>query len=145
MGTKLKFARKIAGREEIDLELELDEQKNIINSQLQAIGSMALLNLIDQWRAKLYGPLASVELPQGNSMEAMLLRELILKAQDLWKPPYTQDQLCHCRSVPTAKIEEAIVIGANTTEKVSRMTSASTACGTCMPDVQAMIDYYSKS
>ena len=139
---KVSVERKIRGREEILLELELDDQQNIQSSQIKAVGPLKFLQLVEEWRSKLSGPLAKVPLPEPNGAGAMILREVLMRAKGEWQAPYDQEQLCHCRSVPTAKVEEAILTGALTTGKVSRLTSASTACGTCMPDVQAMIDYF---
>ena len=54
----------------------------------------------------------------------------VLKARDEWKPTFTDEEICHCRFVPLAVVDAAIVAGAHTAEKVSAWTSASTACGT---------------
>ncbi|MCB0391028.1 MAG: (2Fe-2S)-binding protein, partial [Bdellovibrionales bacterium] len=133
-----KFKKKIPGREELSLELSLDGDGNIKNFHLKAVGSLAFLRLIEKYRKLFAGPLTNVHEPEETNTGALLLREAILTAKGQWLPPYKELQLCHCRSIPTEKVMESILIGANTTEKVSRMTSASTACGTCMPDVQAI-------
>jgi len=81
------------------------------------------------------------------------LRELILvfksshgvEQRGEWNPPYTHEEICHCRAVPTREVEKAIIMGAHTPQKVSRWTSASTACGTCRPDVEKMISYFLSS
>lgn len=80
-------------------------------------------------------------LPQGNGHSELLLRELILKIQGQWKYPYEQQELCHCRAIPTENVDQAILCGAHTTEAVSTITTASTACGTCRPDVLAILQY----
>lgn len=86
-------------------------------------------------------PVAQWPLPKGHSHSELLLKELILKVKGEWNPPYTQDEICHCRGVPTAKVVEAIHAGAHTSDRISRWTSASTACGTCRPDVISLLQY----
>ncbi len=80
-------------------------------------------------------------LPPGNNHSALLLRELILKIRGEWKFPYPDLELCHCRAIPTQNVDQAILCGAHTPEAVSAITSASTACGTCRPEVQALMAY----
>lgn len=80
-------------------------------------------------------------LPAGEDHVSLLLREVILKSRGEWKFPYKDDELCHCRSIPTKTVDQAIVAGAHTPEAVTRQTSASSACGTCRPDVQNIINY----
>lgn len=84
-------------------------------------------------------------LPIGTSHSDLLLREFIKKALGNWILPYAHEEICHCRKVNTEVVEQAIKAGAHSTEVVSRWTSASTACGTCRPDVQKMIDYFLQS
>ena len=145
MAEIVKIERKIAGREEITLVLELDQEKNITKGQIIAIGSLKFLQLVQRWRPLLSGALAGVPLPKPEDTGSMLLREVLLKAKGQWQPPYAQEQICHCRAISTAKVEEAILIGARTAERVTRLTSASSACGTCQPDVKAMIAYMTQS
>lgn len=80
-------------------------------------------------------------LPETQDHSAMLLREMILKLRGEWKFPYEEDEVCHCRTISTQTIDQAILAGAHTPEIVTRQTSASTACGTCRPNVQKIIDY----
>ena len=142
--TKKYFERKINGREEISLSVEVDESQKVLSSELTALGPLPFLRQVNEWRNKFVGPLSSVTMPEGDDTGSMLLREILLKAKGEWNPPYQQEQMCHCRAISTTKVEEAILVGNHSHRKVSRMTSASTACGTCHPDVQAMIDYWKK-
>ncbi|MCB0386481.1 MAG: (2Fe-2S)-binding protein, partial [Bdellovibrionales bacterium] len=87
------------------------------------------------------GNIGQIPLPEGSSTGAMLLREVILKAQGKWQYPYEHEELCHCRVVATSKVDAAILTGAHDPRDVSKQTSASTACGTCRPDVEAIIAY----
>lgn len=83
-------------------------------------------------------------LPIGSQHEAILLRKLMLLATGKWQSPQRHEEICHCRQVSYQKIEEAIMAGAHTPQLVSLWTSASTACGSCRPDVQQMIEYIVK-
>ncbi len=129
----------IEGREELKLLWETDSQP-----QLFAVGSLDFLKAVQAWRAHLNGEPASWPLPEGNTVAAILLREVILKARGEWKPPFDEVELCHCRAVPLKNVEDAIRSGAHTSQVVSRWTSASTACGTCRPDVEALLEYFLK-
>ena len=143
MGEKKSIRVEIPGREEIQLDLELSGDE-VLKGQLKGIGGPEFLHLLEKWRSQLNGPLKNIPLPPGQKPEAMLIREVLLKARGEWQPPYEQEQLCHCRSVATKTVDQAIIAGAHCPKKVSRMTSASTACGTCQPDVEAMIEYRKK-
>lgn len=89
--------------------------------------------------------LTSWPLPAGEGHASLLVRELILRARGEWVYPFEHLELCHCRSVATEVVDQAILAGAHTCEKVSRRTSASTACGTCRPEVQKILDYRLKT
>ena len=131
------------GREEIDLKLWVSSEGVIQKSQLSGIGAPELLDLLEQWRPKLVGDIYHLETPQGepHSPGSLLLREALLKAIGKWNFPIKSEYLCHCRSVKTTVVDQAIVRGAHTPQEVTRRTSASTGCGTCQPDVEAMIHY----
>jgi NAD(P)H-nitrite reductase large subunit len=81
------------------------------------------------------------ELPQENTHPAILLRELLQKMTGGWKFPLAQEELCHCRSIPTHVVDQAIIAGAHDVNTVRRWTSANTACGTCLPEVQTLLDF----
>ena len=71
----------------------------------------------------------------------LILSEMILKLRGEWNFPYADEELCHCRSIATQTVDQAIIAGAHSPEVVTRQTSASTACGTCRPTVQKIIEY----
>lgn len=131
----------IAGRDQFTLELELDERRNLRQARLQGVGGPELLKLLVEYRPKLTGNIDQIPLPPGTAPAAILLRELLLRAQGRWTSPYQETEMCHCRLVSTANVDMAIVGGAHTPERVSRETTASTACGTCRPQVQNLINY----
>jgi bacterioferritin-associated ferredoxin len=125
---------------QLSIELTLKGEE-IESAQTFVIGGPQLLELFHEWRAYLKGPLHQLPLPEGESAAAMVLREALLKLKDQWDYPYKERELCHCRAVATSLVDEAIVYGAHTPEAVSRLTSASTSCGSCRPDVEEMIRY----
>ncbi|MFN7454520.1 MAG: (2Fe-2S)-binding protein [Pseudobdellovibrionaceae bacterium] len=128
------------------VQLESQDRIEVLaNQKLSVKGCHELRDLIlgfksnhgDQW--KTWPP------PQGQTHSEILLRQFLLEQRGEWNPPYTHEEICHCRAVPTREVEKAIIMGAHTTQKVSRWTSASTACGTCRPDVEKMISYFLSS
>ena len=78
-------------------------------------------------------------LPNGNSHSEILIRELVLKLKGEWKFPFEEEELCHCRHVSAQAVDEAVINGAHTVELASQWTGCSTACGTCRPDVERII------
>jgi bacterioferritin-associated ferredoxin len=131
----MKYRVEIPGRDCIEYEIE-DSGKH----HLKVIGCTELLELVRGLK-KSSPQVEKWSLPKGDSHANMLVRELILKVQGLWQFPITDPETCHCRAVPTEKVDQAVVCGAHEIEKIRRLTSANTACGTCFPDVQKIINY----
>lgn len=107
---------------------------------VHCIGRTSLLLAADDLRGKLKAKLP-IPPPSGRDPAMVLMREIVAKLSGEWKFPYDQEELCHCRCVPTTVVDQAIIEGADTPEKVSEQTSASTACGTCRFDVEAILAY----
>jgi len=133
------FHLHIPKADELALQLELDSTGVIKSARLTGVGGPDLLEVLGCWRDKIRGKIADLEIPEGDSTGELMLRELLLKAKEQWSSPYSEIELCHCRAVPTTVVESAILLGAHTPEKVSRWTSASTSCGTCRRDVEAIL------
>lgn len=119
--------------------LELSQEAG--KDSLKVIGCAKLLQLLQSLKLKAGSDIKSWPLPEGSSHEILLVRELILKATNQWKHPYTHEELCHCRAISTRAVDQAILQGAHNPEIVTRRTSASSACGTCRPDVEKIIAY----
>ncbi len=116
--------------------IELDTEDA---SYLKVVGCSATLDLLRKYR-KEYGVDSSQwPMPAQGDHSSLLLKEALEKQRGSWQFPYPHDELCHCRSVTTHKVDQAILAGAHTTEQVSRLTSASTACGTCRPEVEKIL------
>lgn len=129
------------GRESLKLELEVDAHGEISHSILRGVGHRAFLKEIDAYRGQIKGALNGLMAPSGNSIAAMMLHEGISRLQGKWNPPIPDEEICHCRNVLFKTIDQAIVAGAHTSEKVSAWTSASTACGTCRPSVESHLRF----
>lgn len=91
---------------------------------------------------KNFGPdIKKWPLPQGHSHSELIIKELILKLTNKWDYPYKDSEICHCRHVPTSVVDNAIIQGAHTLDLASQWTGCSTACGTCKPDVEKIIQF----
>src|SRR5687767_7747223 len=129
MGERKLVEVKWAGREELTLDVEIDAHGVIQNGTVKGIGGPQFLKLIKEYRAQLVGKkLDSLDVPTGAERESICLREAVLKLKNVWNYPYKEEELCHCRAVPTQVVDQAICAGAHTPKKVSLWTSASTAC-----------------
>ena len=134
-----KFRAESLGREWLEL-TESDGQYG-----LAGLGDLSFLKSLQQSR-ELVGGWASVDDLKvavasfaSNSIFDLMMREVLQKATGEWQEPFTEDELCHCRLVPTVVVDSAILAGAHTPEEVSRQTNASTQCGTCRPDVEKIL------
>lgn len=130
----------LKGRDQLRLALVLQGEL-IQDAKLTGVGCPELLQILATWRPKLTGLLSDLPFPSGNSHSEVLLRELLLKAKGQWQFPYSEEQLCHCRAVPTEKVDRAVVSGCHSVAAVSSETSAGTSCGTCKPDIEAILKY----
>ena len=135
LGENRKFSVELEGRDRIEVNMEGPTPK------VQFRGCTELMGLMQSMRKNFGVDLKQWPVPNGTSHSEVLLRELILRLRGEWNYPYKEEEVCHCRSIACRTIDQAIVAGAHTTDIVSRQTSASTACGTCRPEVQKMIDY----
>lgn len=128
--------------------VELDGRDRVIAHQnadgswvLNIVGCFDFLNLFQEMKSKFGKEIHSWPTPKAKDHASLLLRELIMKANGQWQLPYEHEELCHCRAVSTHTVDQAIIAGAHTSDSVSRVTSASTACSTCRPQVEALIKY----
>ncbi len=134
----------LPARDRLRLEIALKDRE-ISEAHLEAVGCLDLLRLVEKWRPLFKGKIDEVPLPQGRDHASILMRELILKAQGRWNFPYQEEELCHCRGIPTAKVDAAIISGCHTLEAIRAATSANTSCGTCRLDVESVLEYRLKT
>ena len=50
--------------------------------------------------------------------------------------------VCYCMNVTNGMIKEAVENGATTLEEVQEETSAGTVCGSCLENIQHLVDYF---
>lgn len=86
-----------------------------------------------------------LQVSAGADHSSILIRELVLRLRGSFELPYREEELCHCRGVPTAVVDRAIIGGCHTIQSVARMTSAGTSCGTCKPDTESLISFRLKA
>lgn len=130
----------LPGRDRIEAVLGEDGAKKVL-LKLNAKGCLPLLKLIDRWRDYIKKNVQLIPCPEGKEHHDLLLKELVLKIKGEWQIVYPHVELCHCRVVQTQVVESAIVSGAHSLEKVSRVTSAGTGCGTCRSDIEEILKY----
>jgi bacterioferritin-associated ferredoxin len=113
--------------------------------KLSGLGNLSFLRCIESarelassWSSKDQLESAKAEFSSHSTFDVMM-RELLQKATGDWSAAFNEDELCHCRLVPTEVVDAAIIAGAHTPEEVSRQTNASTQCGTCRPDVEKIL------
>lgn len=137
----MKMKVSLDGRDsiEVDYEGELPALGKLVKVSLR--GCTEMMAKMQNMRRDHGNDLKSWPVPEGDDHATLLIRELVLKLRGQWSFPYCDAELCHCRNVATQIVDQAIIAGAHTPEVVSRQTSASTACGTCRPQVQQLIDY----
>lgn len=123
--------------------LEIESSEDVYPIQnfkvVTLYGCHEFLNRIQEYKSKYGKGISSWPEPQGAGHVDLLMRELILKMNGRWEFPYTQEELCHCRQILTRDVDAVIVWGANSVSLVSAMTTASTACGTCRPDIEKIL------
>ncbi|MFP5519000.1 MAG: (2Fe-2S)-binding protein [Bdellovibrionia bacterium] len=122
-----------------EVQANLDEKGHI--ESVKIVGCHNLTETMFEMRQKHGNNITAWPVPTANDHVSMLIKELILKLQNRWQYPFEGDEVCHCRSVSTATIDKAILLGAHTPEEVSQATNASTSCGTCRSDVEKIINY----
>lgn len=129
------------GRDFISFESSND-QYPLKNLKLISLsGCYQFLKSIQELKLKFGVDISKWPLPVENDHVSVLVRELVLKVLGQWEFPYSHEELCHCRQIMTKDVDQSIVWGAHNSNIVSIMTTASTACGTCRPDVEKIIKF----
>jgi bacterioferritin-associated ferredoxin len=130
-------------RDQIELKLKLLGPK-IITAEINAVACPECLSEIKKFKQDLSAhknDFSKLPLPEGDHHSAMLVREVILKVRNEWAFPYKEDELCHCRNVATKIVDACIMAGTFNVSEIGEKTMAGTACGTCRPVSQMLIDY----
>jgi len=138
-----KLSVAIPGGASVTLEVQ-ESGGHITQTRWQAVGPLAWLDAVTELRPRVVGAVKDIPVPTGPSPAGLLLKKLILQLKGEWAGDTDDPELCHCRKIPQAVVERAIVLGAHTVEKVRQRTSANTGCGTCLPDVERLLEIYLK-
>ena len=139
-GDKMNLRIGNEGRDWLTADLVI-ENDAIEKAVLKGSGCSTFLLKLDALREHLKGPIAELEVPTGTDHADMLMRELVLRIKGEWEFPYQEEELCHCRMVPSKVVDAAIINGADTIADICRRTNAGTGCGTCRPNSEAIISY----
>lgn len=138
----MKIKVELDGRDCIEVECEGEDPLHPGSvKKVSILGCSSFMEMMQKMRKSFGSDVKSWPLPSGTDHSSLLLKEMILKLRGEWAFPYAEEELCHCRNVPTHVVDQAIIGGAHSPEMVTRLTSASTACGTCRPEVQKIINY----
>ena len=130
-------------RDQFELKLKLHGPK-ILSAEISAIACPECLKEIQNLKQSLQtykNDFSKLPLPEGDHHSAMLLREVLLKLRNEWAFPYKEEELCHCRNVTTQTVDACIMGGTFSVSEIGEKTMAGTACGTCRPVSQMLIDY----
>lgn len=135
------FEVEIENRESVTLNLSV-ENGVICSLNYKVYGGYALVKLCrEQLDNRVGKPIDSFKfLPKDKSTPSLLLKELFDKVTGVWTTFDPQEEICHCRKISRHVIDEMVVIGAHTPEKVKDWCSAGSGCGTCRERVQSIID-----
>ncbi len=138
---KQSFQAEILGGDSVSITIEIENQQ-ITKTQWKVVGREELYQAVQALQIQIKGDLKKLPVPNGKTPEQLLLRQLILKIRGEWGDEPSDPELCHCRKIPQTHVERAIILGAHTIEKVRQRSSANTGCGTCMPEVEALLQKY---
>ena len=134
---------KFSSRDEIEMTLSLSGQK-IIRVEIKSVACPECLAEIKKLKENLKAhsdDYSQMPLPKGSHHSAILIRELIMKSRQQWSFPYKELELCHCRQIATETVDASIIGGVHRVSEIGERTMAGTACGTCRPVSQMLIDY----
>lgn len=121
------------------IELTHSDDGNV--TSVKGTGCLELLNKIKTLKSMLPEKATELFVFLDQTHSSLMINEAILKAMGKWNYPYTEEELCHCRAIPLAKVDAAIVAGFHTVDEIAEQTSAGTACGTCRSNSQSCIEF----
>ena len=136
---KKEFCFNSPGRDELRLQVEL-EGDEIQSVEMKAIGCLDFLQQCQKMKKSLKGSIKDLQIPSSTDHSSLIWKEILLKIQGHWSLPVQEVELCHCRKVNTDTVDLSIVYGAHDIESIRKKTSANTGCGTCLGDVEKLID-----
>jgi len=141
--SEIQSIAKFLNRDELEIKLKMSGER-LISAEIKAIACPECLVEIQKLKKNLReysSRFSELPLPEGSHHSAMLIRELLLKARGQWTFPYKEVELCHCRNVATQIVDATIMGGVHNVSAIGEKTMAGTACGTCRPVTQLIIDF----
>ncbi len=114
---------------------------------VSCFGSYHLIELLKVYLDK-YGENPKDWMPiekKSLSTIEMLMNEFIDKVNLRYKLPYTHEEICHCRLVPTESVVQCIKTGCSSLRSVGLATKAGTGCGTCQTQIVDLMKYLTQS
>ncbi|MCB0348581.1 MAG: (2Fe-2S)-binding protein [Bdellovibrionales bacterium] len=127
--------------------VELENQDSISVSlesgslHFEAKGCLEIIKICQQLNTQKISDPFKCALPTGNGHVSMLVRELLQKAKEVWDFPYKEEELCHCRAIPTKVVDQAIINGLHNVEEIGKFCSAGVTCGNCRTDIENILNY----
>jgi bacterioferritin-associated ferredoxin len=114
----------------------------IQGTEFSWIGCSIFCEIVQQWASNQNSKdPREWTLPRGLDHASLLLKEALLRYRGDWSPPYSEEDICHCRRVTTRRVYDAILNGDHSLDTLRRTTSAGTSCGSCRRDLVALLDY----
>jgi bacterioferritin-associated ferredoxin len=113
-----------------------------IKSEEQVVscsGSFALIEKVNKYKKEFGQDPKKWPVQPVQDRNDILINEFILKSQNQYVISYAQDEICHCRTVPTETVIQSIKQDCHTVKEISRSTRAGTGCGTCVPQLKILL------
>lgn len=110
---------------------------------LKAKGCQQLQDTLTEHHQKFGHDLKSWQITQPKNHAEFLIKKLLNTIEGK-STPYSHEEICHCRMVSTQRVENAIFNGAGSIDALKRVTTASTSCGTCGPDLKKLLGFWNQ-
>lgn len=111
----------------------------VTKQAISCSGSFALIEKVNKYKNEFGSDPAKWPLKAVHDSSDILINELILKLTGQHKISYAQEEICHCRTVPTETVIQSIKQDCHTVKEISRATKAGTGCGTCVPQLKILL------
>jgi bacterioferritin-associated ferredoxin len=107
--------------------------------EVSCSGSYALIKKVNQYKNEFGNDPATWPIKAVQDSSDILINELILKSTHQYAISYNQEEICHCRTVPTETVIQSIKQDCHSVKEISRATKAGTGCGTCIPQLRILL------
>lgn len=107
--------------------------------EVSCSGSFSLIEKVNKYKNEFGNDPAKWPIKPVQDSSDILINELILKSTHQYAISYNQEEMCHCRTVPTETVIQSIKQDCRTVKEISRATKAGTGCGTCVPQLRILL------